>query len=72
MFPLTQGWRQNTPPTLGSVMQPLRGRYFCKKHAALGVSPAKLLESMLLSLFVPALYRRIFYRLKDSGAGLPV
>jgi hypothetical protein len=42
MFRLTQGWRQNTPPTLGSVMQPLRGRYFCKKYAALGETAALL------------------------------
>jgi hypothetical protein len=58
-FLLTQGWRQNTPPTLGSVMQPLRGRYFYKKYAALGVTPAFMPPRRRRSQAL--MRRRLFY-----------
>jgi hypothetical protein len=42
----TQGWRHNSPPTLGSVMLPFQGSFHCPKPILdrLGLEPGPTLE----------------------------
>jgi hypothetical protein len=54
MLAFPQDRPQIARPTLGFVLMPFQGIKFRsnKNYAALGVSPAKLIESMQLSFFI--------------------